>query len=110
MGGGSSQAESTVRPEGWMDLLGLQREQFKSRKGNSRGGVEGVCIFFIAVMLLISPLQAWFKPVTRLGSDTGQKPAQLSPQCAVVQQAMGAAVGASASGASMEEPHPGKGV
>ena len=65
MGGGSSQAESTVRPEGWMDLLGLQREQFKSRKGNSRGGVEGVCIFFIAVMLLISPLQAWFKPVTR---------------------------------------------
>ena len=39
-----------------MDPLGLQREQSKSRKGNARGGVEGVCIFFIAVMLLISCL------------------------------------------------------
>ena len=93
-----------------MDLLGLQREQFKSRKGNTRGGVEGVCIFFIAVMLLISPLQAWSEPVTCLRSGTGQKPAQLSPQCAVVQQAMGAAVGASASGATIEEPLPGGGV
>ena len=73
-------------------------------------GWKACAFFFIAVMLLISPLQAWFKPVTCLRSDTGQKPAQLSPQCAVVQQAMGAAVGASASGASMEEPHPGKGL